>query len=162
MPYNKAVHNRQSIRLAGFDYSQEGSYFITICTHNRKSLFGEIFKEQMVMNQVGDIVYQEWLKIPNRFQGIQLGSFVVMPNHIHGIISILKSIPGQKVGKIIGAYKSLSANGYIQLMKKNVMPVEKLWQRNFFEHIIRDDEDYSRIIDYINNNPENWENDQYR
>jgi REP element-mobilizing transposase RayT len=139
MPNNKAVHNRQSIRLVGFDYSQEGSYFITICTHNRKSLFGEIFKEQMVMNRVGDIVYQEWLKIPNRFQGIQLGLFVVMPNHIHGIISILKSIPGQTIGNIIGAFKSLSANEYIRLMKMNVKPVEKLWQRNYYEHIIRDD-----------------------
>lgn len=162
MPNNKAVHNRQSIRLVGFDYSQEGSYFITICTHNRKSLFGEIFKEQMVMNRVGDIVYQEWLKIPNRFQGIQLGLFVVMPNHIHGIISILKSIPGQTIGNIIGAFKSLSANEYIRLMKMNVKPVEKLWQRNYYEHIIRDDEDYSRIVEYIDHNPENWENDQYR
>lgn len=114
------------------------------------------------MNRVGDIVYQEWLKIPNRFQGIQLGLFVVMPNHIHGIISILKSIPGQTIGNIIGAFKSLSANEYIRLMKMNVKPVEKLWQRNYYEHIIRDDEDYSRIVEYIDHNPENWENDQYR
>lgn len=153
MPNNKAVHNRQSIRLVGFDYSQEGSYFITICTHNRKSLFGEIFKEQMVMNRVGDIVYHEWLKIPNRFQGIQLGLFVVMPNHIHGIISILKSIPGQTIGNIIGAFKSLSANEYIRLMKMNVKPVEKLWQRNYYEHIIRNENELKQIREYIINNP---------
>ncbi len=162
MPYNKAIHNRQSIRLSGFDYSQEGSYFITICTQNRKPLFGEILNEKMALNQVGNIIKKEWMKIPSRFHGVNLDAFVVMPNHIHGIILILRPIPGQTIGNIIGAFKSISANEYIKLLKKNTLAVEKLWQRNFYEHVSRDDEDYFRIIEYINNNPENWENDQYR
>lgn len=162
MPYNKAIHNRQSIRLQGFDYSQEGSYFITICTQGHQPLFGEIIKEEMAINQIGKIVNDQWFQLPGRFNGIQLGAFVVMPNHIHGIISIEVSSPGQTIGKIIGAYKSLAANEYIKLCKANNLPVEKLWQRNYYEHIIRDEEDYYRIVDYIENNPLRWNEDQYR
>jgi REP element-mobilizing transposase RayT len=162
MPYNNAIHNRQSIRLNGFDYSQEGNYFITICAHNRQSLFGKIIKEDMEINQVGNIVNFHWQKIPNRFKGIQLGAFVIMPNHIHGIITFTESIPGQTIGKIVGAFKSLTANEFISLCKRNKLPVKKLWQRNYYDHIIRDEEDYFRIVDYIQNNPKNWENDQYR
>ena len=110
MPYNKAIHNRQTIRLQGFDYSQEGSYFITICSQGHQPLFGEIIMEEMVKNQIGKIVNDHWFQLPGRFNGIQLGAFVVMPNHIHGIISIEKSTSGQTIGKMIGAYKSLAAN----------------------------------------------------
>jgi len=162
MPYNNAIHNRQSIRLNGFDYSQEGHYFITICTHDRQPLFGEIVKEEMVLNQAGNIVNQQWLKIPERFKGIQLDAFVIMPNHIHGIITFTESIPGQTIGKIIGAFKSLTANEFISLCKRNKLPVKKLWQRNYYDHIIRDEEDYFRIVDYIQDNVLKWEEDQYR
>lgn len=162
MPYNKAIHNRQSIRLKGFDYSQEGHYFITICTQGQQPLFGEIIMKEMVMNQIGKIVNDQWFQLPARFKGIQLDTFVVMPNHIHGIITILESLPDQTIGKIIGAYKSLAANEYIKLCKANSLPVEKLWQRNYYEHIIRDEEDYSRIVEYIENNPLKWNEDQYR
>ena len=110
MPYNKAIHNRQTIRLQGFDYSQEGSYFITICSQGHLPLFGEVIKEEMAINQIGKIVNDQWFQLPGRFNGIQLGAFVVMPNHIHGIISIEKSTSGQTIGKMIGAYKSLAAN----------------------------------------------------
>lgn len=110
MPYNKAIHNRQSIRLQGFDYSQEGSYFITICTLGHQPLFGEIIMDEMVLNPIGKIVNDQWIQLPARFNGIQLDAFVVMPNHIHGIISIEESTSGQTIGKMIGAYKSLAAN----------------------------------------------------
>ena len=133
MPYNIAIHNRQSIRLKGFDYSQDGQYFITICTHSHQPLFGEVVKEEMVINQIGNIVNHQWLKIPDRFKGVQLDAFVVMPNHFHGIISFLESLPGQTIGKIVGAYKSLAANEYIKLCKQNNLPVKKLWQRNYYE-----------------------------
>lgn len=162
MPYNKAIHNRQSIRLKGFDYSQEGSYFITICTHVRQSLFGEIINEEMQINWIGKIVKNQWLQIPGRFNELQLDSFVVMPNHFHGIIKIEESLPGQTIGNIIGAFKSLAANEYLKFCKSNNLPIEKLWQRNYYEHIIRDEEDYSRIVDYIENNPLKWNEDQYR
>lgn len=162
MTFNKAIHNRQSIRLQGYDYSQEGHYFITICTYRHLPLFGEIIKEEIKKNQIGDIVNRQWLQISERFKGVHLDVFVVMPNHIHGIISILESYPGQTIGKIIGAYKSLAANEYIKLCKMNNLPVEKLWQRNYYEHVIRDEQDFSRIVDYIQNNPQNWNIDQYR
>lgn len=162
MPFNPDIHHRKSIRLKEYDYSLEGHYFITICTHDRQPLFGEIVKEEMLLNQTGNIVNQQWLKIPERFKGIQLDAFVIMPNHFHGIITIFESFPGQTTGKIVGAFKSLAANELIKLRKKNNLPVGKLWQRNYYEHIIRDEEDYFRIVDYIQNNPKNWENDQYR
>lgn len=162
MPYNKVNHNRQSIRLKGFDYSHEGSYFITICTHERQSIFGEIVNKAMHINRIGKIVKNQWLQIPGRFNGLQLDSFVVMPNHFHGIIKIEESIPDQTIGKIVGAFKSLVANEYIKYCKDKSVPAEKLWQRNYYEHIIRDEEDYSRIVDYIENNPMKWNEDQYR
>ncbi len=162
MTYDRTIHNRQSIRLKGYDYSQEGVYFVTICSHGHESLFGEIILEEMIMNQIGKILNVQWFQLPSRFYGIQLDAFVVMPNHIHGIISIVESIPGQTIGKIIGAYKSLTANDYIKLCKANNFPIGKLWQRNYYEHIIRDEEDYSRIFEYIENNPLKWEEDQYR
>lgn len=162
MPYNKAIHNRQSIRLKGFDYSQEGLYFITICTHGHQPLFGEIIMVEMKINQIGNIVNHQWFQIPARFKGVQVDAFVVMPNHIHGIITIMEPSPGQTIGKIIGAFKSLAANEYLKLCKSNNLPVEKLWQRNYYEHVIRDEEDYYRIVDYIENNPLRWNEDQYR
>ncbi len=162
MPFNKAIHNRRSIRLKEYDYSLEGYYFITVCAHDRQPFFGEIVKEEMVINQIGNIVNHQWLKIPDRFKEIRLDAFVIMPNHIHGIITILEATPGQTVGKIVGAFKSLAANEYIKRCKKNNLPVEKLWQRNYYEHIVRDEEDYSRIVDYIHNNPQKWEEDRYR
>lgn len=162
MPYNKAIHNRQSIRLKGFDYSQDGRYFITICTHNHQALFGEIILGEMKTNQIGSIVKEHWFQLPNRFNSIQMDAFVVMPNHIHGIISIMESLPDQTIGKIIGAYKSLAANEFMKLCKIKNLSLDKLWQRNYYEHIIRDEEDFSRIVEYIENNPLKWEEDQYR
>ncbi len=103
--------------------------------------------EEMVINQIGKIVNDQWFQLPGRFNGIQLDAFVVMPNYIHSIISIEKSSPGQTIGKMIGAYKSLAANDYIKFCKANNLPVEKLWQRNYYEHIIRGDEDYFRIVE---------------
>lgn len=118
--------------------------------------------EEMVINQIGKIVNDQWFQLPGRFNGIHLDAFIVMPNHIHGIISIEESSPGQTIGKIVGAYKSLSSNEYLKLCKSNNFPVEKLWQRNYYEHVIRDEEDYDRIVEYIENNPLKWDEDQYR
>ena len=93
MNYNRAIHHRRSIRLKGYDYSQAGAYFITICTHNRQQFFGIIVRAglapaQMVLNEYGRIAHEQWLQIPTRFANIELDTFVVMPNHIHGIIVI--------------------------------------------------------------------------
>lgn len=86
--YNPTTHNRRSIRLKGYDYSQEGWYFLTICTHNKQHLFGEIENYKMILNDVGKIVNTCWLEIPEHFPNVTLHEFVIMPNHIHGIIEI--------------------------------------------------------------------------
>jgi putative transposase len=116
----------------------------------------------MKANQIGSMVKEHWFQLPARFKDIQLYAFIVMPNHIHGIISIMESLPDQTIGKIIGAYKSLAANEFMKLYKIKNLSLEKLWQRNYYEHIIRDEEDLSRIVEYIENNPLKWDEDQYR
>ncbi|MBP1630828.1 MAG: hypothetical protein H6Q15_1721, partial [Bacteroidetes bacterium] len=88
MVYNKYIHNRRSIRLKNYDYSQSGIYFVTICTKDRLSLFGEIIDNQMVLNEYGIVVNNMWLNIPNHFSNIKLDIHCIMPNHIHGIIII--------------------------------------------------------------------------
>ena len=88
MKYNPDVHHRRSIRLKGYDYSQTGVYFVTICTYQRLSLFGEITDGEMILNEAGNVAKQCWLAIPEHFSNFELKEFVIMPNHVHGIIQI--------------------------------------------------------------------------
>lgn len=162
MAYDKTIHNRQSIRMQGFDYSQEGSYFITICTYEKNQLFGEIISDEMKLNQIGVIVRANWISLPSRYKGIKIDEFVIMPNHFHGILTIVEPVIGQTLGNMVGAFKSLVANQHLNLCKTQNMIYEKLWQRNYYEHVIRDEDDYARIANYIENNPLNWNTDQYR
>ncbi len=284
-------HHRRSIRLKDYDYSQAGAYFVTICTHERQPLFGQIVGAGlapaqnyavMQVNAIGKIAHDQWMQIPNRFYGVSLDVFVVMPNHIHGIIVIddgdgqprggqpgigqtdigqprglplqqpnglprwernglpvrqprdgqmdvgqpqglplsdrdglpvrqtrggqmgigqphdgqplngqphngqPRGLPLQQpnglplhdwdglplrernglplrerneLGDIIGAYKSLVANECLALYKSNNQPMGKLWQRNYYEHIIRDETSYLQIAQYILDNPVKWELD---
>ncbi|XGB43143.1 MAG: hypothetical protein LVS60_04975 [Nodosilinea sp. LVE1205-7] len=89
MKYNPDIHHRRSIRLKGYDYSQNGLYFVTICTQNRHHLFGTITNGQMALNPMGEIVHDEWFKTASMRPNIRLHEFIVMPNHIHGIIEII-------------------------------------------------------------------------
>ncbi|MFM7372811.1 MAG: hypothetical protein ACKO2Z_34520, partial [Sphaerospermopsis kisseleviana] len=91
MPYNPEIHHRRSIRLKGYDYSQIGAYFVTICTHHRNCLFGEIVDGEMKLNTNGEVAKGCWLSIPRHFQNVELDEFVIMPNHVHGIIIIVNS-----------------------------------------------------------------------
>jgi REP element-mobilizing transposase RayT len=93
MPYNPNIHNRKSIRLMGYDYSQAGWYFITICVQNRLCLFGEIVNGEMMLNDAGRMVENEWLKLPQRFANIELHEYVVMPNHFHAIMKFPQGRP---------------------------------------------------------------------
>jgi putative transposase len=187
MPYNKNIHHRRSIRLKGYDYSQAGLYFITICVQDRKCLFGEIENGEMVLNEFGMIAYQQWEKLPERFTNMESDVFQIMPNHMHGIIMLTDTVgatlavapdnnpvadetgagaspaPTKTVGDIVGAYKSLVANDCLETFKQNHPGkiMGKLWQRNYYEHIIRDEQSYQRISDYIINNPKNWNNDKF-
>lgn len=191
MTYNPNIHHRRSIRLKEYDYSQNGAYFVTICVQNRECLFGEIVDGEMVLNDAGEIIKTEWEKLPQQFSNIELDVFAVMPNHFHGIVMIQNEnnvgVPlvgtqndgqpqlqtGQPqgiaptgkntIGDIIRAFKSLTTNEYIHGVKtKKFPPFEKpIWQRNYHEHIIRNEKSLETIQNYIINNPVKWQDDKF-
>jgi putative transposase len=186
MAFNLNSHKRKSIRLKGYDYSKQGLYYITICCHGIQCYFGKIVNNEMILNEYGKIANDEWIKLSERFQNFELNIFQIMPNHMHGIIVLSNvgaplagapddanatSLKGAavnpaptvtmpKVGDIVGAYKSLVANGCLEIFKTKNEIMGKLWQRNYYEHIIRNDKSYQRIYDYILNNPANWKQDK--
>jgi len=213
MTYDPQRHHRRSIRLKGYDYTQPGAYFITICTRGRECLFGEIIDGEMHLNEAGQIVVQTWQDLPNHISNVQLDAFVVMPNHVHGIIIITEraggvgtgsvgarvvgagsepaptttTAPGSAAGsgpttgsgpvgagsepaptepaptrssyglpEIVRQFKTFSARRINELRGTPGTPV---WQRNYYEHIIRDEFSLSRIRQYIAENPARWDAD---
>ncbi len=158
------IHHRHSIRLPGFDYSQEGSYFVTIVTKDREPLFGEIIDDEMRLNEIGKIVEFTWNDLIHHNPDIGLDEFVIMPNHIHGIIHIFNPIgaglePAPKrtpLSEIVRQFKTFSAKRINQNRGTPGLPV---WQRNYYEHIIGTDHEYQNNADYIENNPLNWSKD---
>lgn len=166
MQSNPNAHHRQSIRLKEYDYSQPGFYFITICVHERRPLFGKVVEGNMVLNDAGAMVVEQWLKIPARFQQVVLKEFIVMPNHLHGIIEILLGeamTTNTNLGNVVGAFKSLTTNAYIRSVHHHGWPIfnEKIWGRNYYEHVIRDEKSYLKIAEYIQTNPQKWSEDAY-
>jgi len=168
VPYNPNIHHRRSIRLKGYDYSASGLYFITICIKDRKCLFGNISNSKMILNDFGIVAHNHWQKLSERFINITLDVFQIMPNHMHGILIINPPVraglaPAPTVGTIVGAYKSLVANQCLDIFKQKKLDVMmgKLWQRGYYEHIIRDERAYLRIAEYIVNNPGNWKGDGF-
>ncbi len=167
MKFNPDSHHRRSIRLKEYDYSQPGAYFITICTKNRECLFGEIVDGGMELNDLCKIVVECWEDLPNHYPYIELDTFVIMPNHIHGIIvryddvgAGLKPAPTKKrhgLHEIIRALKTFSSRR-INLIRNTVgTPV---WQRNYYEHIIRNEKSLFEIRQYIINNALLWADDE--
>jgi REP element-mobilizing transposase RayT len=163
---------RKSLRLKDHDYTSEGAYFLTICTFERFCIFGEIKSGKMALNDAGNIVQQCWQDIERKYTCTTLDQYIIMPNHIHGIILINKNVgathwvarnrmngplPGS-IGTIIGQFKPKAAKRINALRNT---PTTFVWQRNFYEHIIRNDKDLMRIQQYILNNPTNWEKDEY-
>ena len=183
--YNPNIHHRKSIRLKGYDYSRAGLYFITICVKDRECLFGEIVDGKMILNDAGKLVENEWLNIIVRFPNVQLHQHIVMPNHFHTIMEITvgatlvvahdnivahdnkrattRVAPTKTVGDIVGAFQSIVTVEYIRGVKNHCWKSfnGKLWQRNYYEHIIRDEKSYHRISEYIINNPKNWKEDGF-
>jgi len=179
MKYITEIHKRRSIRLPGYDYAQNGAYFLTLCTKNREPLFGEIVANgvypnhgfaRMVQNEFGAIVASEWLKSAEIRSEIAMGEFVIMPNHFHGIILIrcrgdrpvapTGNQPGPKpksVGAFVAGFKSTVTQRINSIRQTPRVPV---WQRNYYEHIIRDENDLRKIQKYIQDNPCNWLNDE--
>ncbi len=173
--------NRRSIRLSGYDYTQSGAYFLTLVTHQRQLLFGEICSTDVQLNALGMIVMEEWNHTPIIRKEIELDEFVIMPNHIHGIIQILESGAGIRVtpvgalgGGEVGAHgraplrlpKSVGSfvAGFKSVVTKRInlvrgTPGFPVWQRNYYEHVIRDEDDLARIRAYIQANPFSWKVD---
>jgi putative transposase len=167
------MKNRRSIRLNNYNYASEGAYFITICAVVRQPWFGEVHDEMMQLNDAGRMVHAEWQNLATRFPHIELDTFIIMPDHIHGLISITGDATSTlaprsnerpngtmagSIGRIVQAFKSITTNTYIQHVHQHGwQPFPgKLWQRNYYEHIIRNEHDLQRIRDYILRNPSRW------
>ena len=217
MSYNPNIHHRRSVRLQGYDYSQAGLYFITICCHNREYLFGNITNEEMKLNDAGKIADECWIEIPNHFPNAVLHEYVVMPNHVHGVIELVvgnnvgannhspendattnvganNHSPENNATANVGANNhspennattNVGANNHSSLQTPFKSPsktigsivrgfkigvtkwcrqhtdTETIWQRNYHEHIIRNEQSYLTISEYIINNPKNWKDDKF-
>ena len=201
MRYNSDIHHRSSIRLKGYDYSKKGIYFVTVCTQNRENIFGKVINETMILNETGIIVENTWFDLPNHNSNIVLDMFIIMPNHVHAIITVgagSKPVPdcgtqndgtgqidgvgqinitGQIDGadqidragfepaptkeiplsEIVRQFKTFSSKKINKQRNTVGIPV---WQRNYYEHIIRNEDELNRIRQYIKNNPGNWNTDK--
>jgi REP element-mobilizing transposase RayT len=154
-------HHRRLIHLQGYDYSQAGAYFVTTCAKNRVCLFGDVSNGSMRLNDWGHTVEEAWFDLPNHCANVRLGAFVVMPNHIHGIVVIVgagfKPAPTNKpvhaLSEIIRGFKTFSARR-INMQRRT--PGISVWQRNHYEHVIRSAESLCRIENYIFENPLRW------
>jgi len=170
MRYNSKAHHRRSIRLKQYDYSQIGVYFVTICTYHRDCLFGKIINGEIILNEIGLLVQNEWVKTEKIRDNILIDVYLVMPNHLHGIIMInnvgayshtpLQNVfrsTSKTIGAIIRGFKSTTTKQINQYRQNPYLPV---WQRNYYEHIIRNEDELSHIREYILNNPLQWEYDR--
>lgn len=178
----KPKHNRRSIRLKDWDYSQAGGYDITICVQNKTCLFGKVENTQMQMNKAGLMINKWWLRLAENNSNVILDEYMVMPNHFHGIILLTESVGADQsvrpmkqnsqsaspdkavsITSLIQWFKTMTTNEYIRGVKVEKWPsfYQRLWQRNYYEHIVRDEDDLNRIREYIINNPLKWELDEY-
>ncbi len=167
--------HRKSIRLKEYDYSQVGAYFVTICTYNRKCILGNINNGKMQLNKYGEIIETEWLKTAEMRNNVELDIHIIMPNHLHGIMFIVSRgtmhraptnyIPkyesfgkpvSNSIPTIIRGFKS-SVTSKINKMRNT--PGASVWQRNYYEHVIRYEEELNKTREYIVNNPLKWDLD---
>jgi len=166
MKFDPEKHHRHSIRLKNYDYSQAGAYFVTIDIQNRDHLFGNIVNGEMILNDAGKMIDEQWNALKERFPCVDLDIYQIMPDHFHGIIVIvgatlvvaLDDAKPPTLGDIIGAFKSITTHEYIKgVENQNWQRFSKhLWQRNYYEHVVRDENDLERIRKYIHLNPSNW------
>ena len=176
---------RKQIRLKGCNYLDSGYYFITICSKNRENIFGNPVgaglasariknpthdnnssQNNMLLSPLGRIIDNQWKDIPNQYDNIELDHYVIMPNHIHGILVIHNQInradarPAPTIPDIICSFKSKCAVEYLKYIRQNNLNISaKIWQRSFYDHVVRNERSLNAIRKYIANNPENWEND---
>ena len=166
--------DRRSIRLRGYDYSTPGAYFITVCTRNRLSLFGRVVDGEMEANCLGAVVEDCWARLPEHYGNVALDAFILMPNHVHGVLIIEDGPPGVGAGlqparqeaassrrrhgvpEIVRAFKTFSARRINKMRASTGAPV---WQRGFYDHVIRGEDELDRVRAYITDNPRKWSED---
>ena len=185
MGFDPDKHHRQSIRLKEYDYSQPGAYFVTICTQNQECVFGQVVQGEMILDGAGQMVESVWLQLPEHYPGAEVDAFAIMPNHVHGIIILVGAgpracpdteqpqgtHPGQPQGAaptktlslpdVVHRFKSLTAAKYRRGVRNDGWQpfTGRLWQRNYYEHVIRDEDELDRIRQYVDDNPAGWEED---
>ncbi len=158
------MNNRypRSIRLKGYDYFQAGAYFVTICTKDRVCLFGDVVDGAMILDTPGQIVLKAWGELPRHYPHVRLDAFVVMPNHVHGIIMLYDSVEAglkpaattrHPLPEVVRALKTFSSRRINAWRHKPGIP---FWQRNYYEHVIRSERDLQRIREYVVTNPLKW------
>ena len=173
MERNRVKLQRRSLRLEDYGYDQPGGYFVTICTFGRGNLFGEIHEGTMRLNRYGEIARECFEAIAKHFDNTAVDEFVVMPNHVHGIVVIMNvgarhAVPVQSLGRfgkpmatslptIVRSFKSATTKRINDLRQTPGLPV---WQRNYYEHVIRNEQSLDRIREYISNNPARWDFDR--
>ncbi len=175
--YDPDRHHRRSVRLRGWDYARPGAYFVTVCTTQRQHLFGEVVAGEMRLNALGRLVDSVWRRLVQHMPHVDLDAFQVMPNHVHAILRILAAVtpecvgdaqpsppsrPGVgptsgELGAMVGNLKAVCTRRINRMRRSPGAPV---WQRNYWEHIIHDEGEYTRIRDYILTNPVHWADDQ--
>ena len=181
MPYDPQKHHRRSIRLPGYDYASPGAYFVTICAYQRHCLFGQVVDGVVNLNRFGRLVETEWLRSPDIRREIELDTFVVMPNHLHGIVWIVATdqtagargpspLPTSNIssrqpargpstkslGAFVAGFKSTVTK---QINQLRATPGQPVWQRNYWERVIRDERALHAIRRYIQTNPARWVED---
>lgn len=176
MLFNPLKHHRRSIRLKGYDYSEPGIYYVTLTAHERTEIFGHLSAGQVQLNSLGEIVLDEWLRTPRVRSEVELDEFIIMPDHLHGIIIICEErngvtrssinlvganshsprqvtpfrSPSRSLGAIVRGFKGATTK---RINEARRTPGVKVWQRNYYEHIVRDEKDLLRIQHYIRENP---------
>ncbi len=166
MKFDPTKHHRRSIRLKDYDYASDGSYYVRIVTQRRECLFGEIVGGEMYLSRYGEIIQEWWNNIPGHFPNVETGAFVSMPNHIHGIIYIIdgrrsREIPPlhkRTLGQIVAYFKYQSTKEMNAM--DNTGTITKFWQRNYYEHIIRNEKELQQKTDYILDNLSRWDDDE--
>ena len=180
MGFDWHVHRRRSLRLKGYDYSNPGGYFVTLCVKDRQCLFGNVVDAGMVLDEAGRMVQTVWDEMPDFYPGFRRDAFIIMPNHVHGIFNVVGAGPcacprldqhknGQPQGvaptlglpDLVNRFKSMTTHRYIEGVENSGWPSfqGKLWQRNYFEHIIRNQGELTHLRYYILTNPERWPED---
>lgn len=151
---------RRSTRLHGYDYEQAGAYFVTLCAQDRECLFGEVVDGAMRLGGAGEMIHSAWEALPAHYPSVDLDAFVVMPNHLHGIV-VLDGTSGLALGDLIQRFKTLTTHRYIEKVREGAWPAfrRRVWQRNYYDHVIRDGPSLQRIREYVHDNPARWATD---